>query len=97
MERTVKDLVRSIAAKCEVDPIRVERTIRVNSKGLKIIVDEEVVQELPEGQDMSVECNEIESEVPVKEEKKTSSSPQLSPQPTAAQASARALEMKLLF
>ena len=97
MERTVKDLVKSIAAKCEVDPSRVQRTIRVNPKGLKIIVDEEVVRELREGQDMSVEFNEIESEVPVKEEREISSSPQHSPQPTAEKVTTGPLEMKLLF
>lgn len=64
MERSVKDLIKSIATKCQVDPTRVTRTIRVNTKGLKIMVDDEVVQELPEGQDMEVEFSETQSASP---------------------------------
>lgn len=60
MERTVKDLINSIAIKCQIDGTRVSRTIRVNPKGLQIMVDDEVVRELPEGQDMAVEFSEIE-------------------------------------
>jgi len=67
-QRTVKDLVHSIAAKCEVEPARVTRTLRVNPKGLKILVDDEVVRELPEGQDMTVEFSDIKSDTLPKRE-----------------------------
>ena len=73
MERTVNDLVKSIATKCQVDPSRVSHTIRVNSRGLKIMVDDEVVQELPEGQDMAVEFSELESMSPWGHEQRNSS------------------------
>lgn len=61
MERTLRDLVTNIAVKCQVDFTRVTRTLRINPKGLKIVVDEEVVRELPEGQDMMVEFSTIDS------------------------------------
>ena len=59
MERTVKDLIRSIAIKCEVDPDSVMRTFQINSQGLKVMVDNDVVRELPEGQAMVVEFANI--------------------------------------
>ncbi|KAL8828817.1 MAG: hypothetical protein Q9191_002374 [Dirinaria sp. TL-2023a] len=68
MARTVEDLIRSITTKCQVEPSRVRRATRVNSKGLKIMVDDEVVQELPEGQDMAVEFSAIDSAVSFKQE-----------------------------
>ncbi|KAI9879224.1 MAG: hypothetical protein M1830_009155 [Pleopsidium flavum] len=68
MQRTVNDLIHSIAAKCNVEPSRVTRTFRVNPKGLKILVDDEVVRELPEGQDMTVEFSEIKSDTLPKRE-----------------------------
>ena len=68
MRRTLKDLVSSIAAKCDVEPARITRTLRVNPKGLKILIDDEVVRELPEGQDMTVEFADIKSDpVPKRE------------------------------
>jgi hypothetical protein len=68
MQRTVKDLINGICAKCDVESIRVTRATRINAKGLKIMVDEDVVRELPEGQDMIVEFSEVEYDRPVKHE-----------------------------
>ncbi|KAI9723670.1 MAG: hypothetical protein M1812_000970 [Candelaria pacifica] len=68
MQRTAKDLVHSIASKCGVDPQSIVRTISVNSKGLKIMVDDDVVRQLPEGQDMIIEITEMKSDKPVKRE-----------------------------
>ncbi len=68
MQRTVEDLVSNIAAKCQVEPSRITRTLRVNTKGLKILVDDEVVRELPEGQDMVVDFSELKSDVRPKRE-----------------------------
>lgn len=53
--RTVRDLVNGISQKFQIDPQRVTQVTHVNSKGLHIIVDEDVVREVPEGQDMLVE------------------------------------------
>lgn len=68
MQRTVKDLINSISHKFHVDAHRVTRVTHVNSRGLNIIVDEDVVRELAEGQDMIVEFTPLESEQPVKHE-----------------------------
>lgn len=60
--RTAKALIAGIASKCDVDPGRIQRTLRVNPKGLKIMVEDDTVWELPEGQDMCVEFSSIESD-----------------------------------
>jgi len=54
-QRTVRDLVNGISNKFQIEPHRVTQVTHVNPKGLHIIVDEDVVRELPEGQDMLVE------------------------------------------
>ena len=68
MQRTVRDLINNISTKFEIDPYRVTRVTHINSRGLHIIVDEDVVRELPEGQDMIVEFAPLESDQPVKRE-----------------------------
>lgn len=67
-ERSVTELVNKLAVKCGIDPRRINRTVQVNHKGLKIMVDNAVVRELPEGQDMVVEFSEIRSEMALKQE-----------------------------
>ncbi|KAL1964070.1 hypothetical protein VTN77DRAFT_7488 [Rasamsonia byssochlamydoides] len=57
-ERTVKDLMNKILEKHKIDPDRIVRVLRINHDGLKIMVDDDVVRELPEGQDMVVEFSE---------------------------------------
>ncbi|KAF2086277.1 hypothetical protein K490DRAFT_66825 [Saccharata proteae CBS 121410] len=70
MQRTLTDLVNGIAMKCSVEPTQVVRTLRINSKGLNILLDDDAVQELPEGQDMVAEFQEIKarSDAPMKRE-----------------------------
>lgn len=58
-KRTVKDLIAGIADKFSINPDRITRVTHVNAKGLQIIVDEDVVRELAEGQDMVVEFTPI--------------------------------------
>lgn len=71
MARTATELVTGIAAKCEVDPGRIARILRVNPKGLKIVVEDETVRELPEGQDMIVEFSNIETGISKKQSDST--------------------------
>ena len=54
-QRTVQDLIDKISRKFQKDPARVTHVIHVNSEGLYIGSDEDVVREVPEGQDMLVE------------------------------------------
>ena len=68
MQRTVKDLVNGISEKFQIDPLRVTQVTHVNSRGLQIVVDEDVVRQLPEGQDMIVEFASTQNEHPVKNE-----------------------------
>ncbi|KAK3179866.1 hypothetical protein Dsin_032539 [Dipteronia sinensis] len=53
--KPVKDLINGIAEKFGVNPSRITQVFHFSTKGLRIIVDEDVVRELPEGQDMMVE------------------------------------------
>ena len=97
MDRTVDNLITSIAMKCRVDPRHVMRTLRVNPRGLKIMVDDEVVRELPEGQDMIVEFVEVNGSTDFKREADSgASTPKASHTPSKS-ASNEALEMRLLF
>ena len=68
MQRTVKDLVDGISDKFQVDPARVTQVTHINSRGLQIVVDEDVVRELPEGQDMIVEFASTQIDQPVRNE-----------------------------
>jgi hypothetical protein len=59
LERSLKALVSSIAMKLHLEPTKVVRTIRINQKGLQILLDDEAVQSIPEQQDMTAEFHEI--------------------------------------
>lgn len=48
-------MIEGISQKFDVKPNRVIRVTHINSKGLQIVVDEDVVREIQEGQDMIVE------------------------------------------
>lgn len=97
MERTVKDLITSIAMKCGVDPTNVTRTLRINPRGLKIMVDDEVVRELPEGQDMIVEFGELNASTGFKQEAGSGASTPKATQTPIKSASNGLLEMRLSF
>jgi hypothetical protein len=68
MQRTLKDLVNGIAAKVNIEPTKVIRTVRIDRQGLQILFDDEAVRELPEGQDMTAEFHEITPQSPTKRE-----------------------------
>lgn len=59
MERTTKALVSGIAMKIHIEPTKVTRTVRVNQKGLQILMDDDAVNAIPEQQDMTAEFHEI--------------------------------------
>ncbi|KAF1811161.1 hypothetical protein P152DRAFT_63206 [Eremomyces bilateralis CBS 781.70] len=62
MTRTAKDLTDTISAKCGIDPTLVQRALRVNAKGLSILIDDDVVREMPEGMDMVAEFVDLKPE-----------------------------------
>lgn len=53
--------MKNILATSEYDASRVSHVMHVNDKGLRILVDDNVVRQLPEGQDMMVDINEASS------------------------------------
>ncbi|CAI7577409.1 unnamed protein product [Penicillium pancosmium] len=59
-ERTVRDLMKKISEKHHIDPSRIVRILHVNQNGLRIMVDDDVVRELPEGQDMIADIYEAQ-------------------------------------
>jgi len=59
MDRTLKEFVNSLALKCEIEPTKVLRTVRISRKGLHVLFDDDCIRELPEGQDMTAEFTEI--------------------------------------
>lgn len=59
-ERTVRDFMRQISEKVHVDLTRISSIMHVNDKGLRVVVDDDVVRELPEGQDMIVDISEAQ-------------------------------------
>ena len=58
--RSLNDLVSAVAAKCAVDAARINETTRVNAAGLQIKVEDEMVHEMPEGQDFIAEFDIVE-------------------------------------
>jgi hypothetical protein len=69
MQRTLKDFTDRIAKKWGLDASRVVRTVHVLQSGLEVLVDEDVVRELKEGQDMTLEVEDIvEPSMPAKRE-----------------------------
>lgn len=60
-ERTFQDLTRKICEKRHIDPSHVVRILHINKDGLQVLVDDDVVRELPEGQSMIVEIDSGQS------------------------------------
>lgn len=48
-----------ISLKQQIDPRRIVRILLVRENGLKIMVDDDVVRELPDGQDMVAEIADM--------------------------------------
>ncbi|KAK2792578.1 hypothetical protein FQN52_003083 [Onygenales sp. PD_12] len=57
-QRTAKDLVYAISKKCGIDSSRIVRAVCLRGNGLHVILEDEVVDQLHEGQDMVVEFSE---------------------------------------
>ncbi|KAK5662587.1 hypothetical protein OQA88_8501 [Cercophora sp. LCS_1] len=61
MQRTLHEFVKRVAQKWNFDPSGVTRALRVVRRGLEVEVDDDVIRELPEGQDMILEITEVNS------------------------------------
>lgn len=60
LERTANGLIETVARKCRFDPARISRALVIRGNGFNIVLDDDVVREMPEGQDMTVEFSELE-------------------------------------
>jgi hypothetical protein len=83
--RTLKDLNDQIAAKWGLDTTKISRTVHALHNGLEVEMDDDVVRELREGQDMTLEIEEVVDQ-PLKREWEMSvdaadESPELSASP----------------
>jgi hypothetical protein len=59
MQRTLKDFTNAIAAKWNIEPTKIVRTLHVLDRGLEVEIDDDVIRELAEGQDIIMEIVEI--------------------------------------
>ncbi|KAL2694561.1 hypothetical protein Neosp_001146 [[Neocosmospora] mangrovei] len=59
MQRTLQELNNRIAAKWGFDSSQILRTIHTIQNGLEVEMDDDVVRELKEGQDMTLEIEEV--------------------------------------
>jgi len=62
--RTLKDFTNAIASRSNIEPTQVLRTVRVGLKDLPILLDDEYIRQLPEGQDMVAEFSEFRPGTP---------------------------------
>jgi len=61
MQRTLRDFVNAVANKSNVEPTKVLRVVRVSRKGLHVLLDDEAIREMSEGQDMTAEFCSIDA------------------------------------
>jgi hypothetical protein len=55
MQRTLRDFTNAIAAKWNIEPTKILRTLHVLDRGLEVEIDDDVIRELAEGQDIVME------------------------------------------
>lgn len=64
MQRTIGEFVARLAAKWNLDASRVVRTVRILQHGLEVEMDNDVIREMREGQDMTLEIVEVDGSSP---------------------------------
>ncbi|KAK1140091.1 hypothetical protein N8T08_010923 [Aspergillus melleus] len=57
-ELTLSDLLQHLSQIYQMEASSISRAIRVNAGGLRIVIDDDVVREIPQGQDMIVEFSQ---------------------------------------
>ncbi|KAI0179766.1 CP2 transcription factor-domain-containing protein [Hypoxylon sp. FL1284] len=63
-QRTKSEFISRVSAKWAIDSSAVTRAVRVLESGLETEVDDDVIQTIPEGKDMTLEIAEVERSVP---------------------------------
>lgn len=64
MQRSLQGFTDRVAQKWAIDPSAILRTVHVLQSGLEVLVDDDVVRELKEGQDMTLEVEEVSPPAP---------------------------------
>ena len=64
MQRTLHDFTSNIARKWDIEPTKILRALHVLDRGLEIEMDDDVIRELKEGQDMTLEISEVQTSDP---------------------------------
>lgn len=59
MQRTLTDFNFGVAAKWNLDPAKIVRTLHILQRGLEVEMDDDMIQELAEGQDMKLQVHEL--------------------------------------
>lgn len=59
-QRTVEEFVFAITAKCGIDYTSVVTTVRVGGRGVPIRVEDDMIESLPEQQDMLAEFDPVD-------------------------------------
>ncbi|KAH6677427.1 CP2 transcription factor [Halenospora varia] len=62
MQRTLNDFKNGIAVKWGIEPTKVLRVIRVLDRGLQVEMDDDIIRELAEGQDITMEISEVHNQ-----------------------------------
>lgn len=100
MNRSLKDFVTAVALKCDVEPSRVRRTVRISRQGLHVLFDDDCVRELVEGQDLTAEFAELAADTTAKPSREWDVSGGVHVDgelPTVEDMSSGGYELKLLF
>lgn len=63
-QRTAMEFVSRVSIKWAIESAAVVRVVRVLKNGLEVEVDDEIIQAIPEGQDMALEIVEVERSIP---------------------------------
>lgn len=96
-QRTVRDFVARIAAKWSLDANKVARTVRVVRPGVEVEMDDDVVRELPEGQDMILDIVEHNSPMKREWDMDMTDAPGESDMVSPTNAAQRSFELRLSF
>lgn len=59
MQRSLNEFVLRIANKWAIEPSSIIRVVHALDRGLEVEMDDDVIAELPEGQDMTLEVNDL--------------------------------------
>lgn len=97
MQRTMREFVARIAHKWNFDANKVSRTIHVLPRGIEVEMDDEVIRELPEGQDMTLEIAELKSPTMKREWEMAVDAPSEAEMGSPTTTSQRAYELRLSF